>query len=201
MSSIRVRAAGPADAGPLARVHVDTWQTAYSGIVPPDYLANLSYEARESQWNGIFLANQPATSTFVAETGEGEIVGFASGGPERQGDPTYLGEVYAVYVLQDHQRRGVGRRLAVAVVRQLLRGGFASMLLWVLEDNRPARRFYESLGGEQVGQRTLAVGGTDLPEVSYGWKDIASLLISDPLDALAGTPREGAPAGSDSAEV
>ncbi len=175
MSSIRVRAARPADAGPLARVHVDTWRTAYSGIVAPDYLAGLSYEARESQWDDILLANQPATSTFVAETADGEIVGFASGGPERQGDPTYLGEVYAVYVLQDHQRSGVGRRLAVAVVEQLRRDGFTSMLLWVLEDNRPDRRFYESLGGEQVRQRTLTIEGTDLPELSYGWKDISSI--------------------------
>lgn len=148
--------------------------------MPQNHLASLSYEARESQWNDIFLANQPATSTFVAETGEGEIVGFASGGPERQGDPTYVGEVYAVYVLQDHQRRGVGRRLAAAVVGQLLRDGFVSMLLWVLEDNRPARRFYESLGGEQVGRRTTTIGGADLTEVSYGWKEIASLLTPEP---------------------
>ncbi|MCY3648791.1 MAG: hypothetical protein OXG40_03550 [Acidimicrobiaceae bacterium] len=47
------------------------------------------------------------------------------------------------------------------------------MMLWVLEDNRRARRFYESMGGEQVGQRTTTIGGADLTEVSYGWKDIA----------------------------
>ena len=173
MSPIRIREAVPADAGPLARVHVDTWRTAYSGIVPADHLAGLSYEARESRWNDIFAANQPATSTFVAETGEGEIVGFASGGPERQGDPTYFGEVYAVYVLQDHQRRGVGRHLTVAVIGRLRRDGFASMLLWVLEDNAPARRFYESMGGEPVGRRITTIGGADLTELSYCWKDTA----------------------------
>ncbi|MYA84949.1 MAG: GNAT family N-acetyltransferase [Acidimicrobiaceae bacterium] len=175
MAPTRIRRAINSDAGPLARVHVDTWRTAYAGVVPADYLAGLSYEARESRWNDIFAAGQPATSTFVAETDMGEIIGFASGGPERLGNPAYEGEIYAVYVLQEHQRLGVGRRVFDAVVQQLLRDGFASMMLWVLEDNRRARRFYESMGGEQVGQRTITIGGADLTELSYGWKDISGI--------------------------
>ena len=175
MVSIRIRAARPTDAGPIARVHVDTWRTAYCGIVSADYLASLSYKDGQSMWDDILSIDRPATSTFVAETGGGEIIGFAGGGPERQGDPTHLGEIYAVYVLQDHQRRGVGRRLAVAVTRQLLRDGFVSMLVWVLEDNHPACRFYETLGGKQVGRQATAIGGADLMELSYGWKDIAGL--------------------------
>ena len=130
MVSIRIRAASPADAGPMARVHVHTWRTAYSGIVSADYLASLSYKDGQSMWDDILSTDRPATSTLVAEAGGGEIIGFAGGGPERQGDPTHLGEIYAVYVLQDHQRRGVGRRLVMAVARQLLRDGFVSMLLW-----------------------------------------------------------------------
>ena len=111
----------------------------------------------------------------MAETYGGEIVGFAGGGPEREGDRTYRGELYAVYLRQEHQRRGTGRLLASAVARGLLSAGFDSMLLWVLEDNRAARRFYESLGGEQVGRKTIAVGGAGLVEVSYGWRDITGL--------------------------
>ena len=63
----------------------------------------------------------------------------------------------------------------MAVTRQLLRDGFVSMLVWVLEDNHPACRFYESLGGKQVGRQTTTIGRADLVEVSYGWKDIAGL--------------------------
>ena len=43
------------------------------------------------------------------------------------------------------------------------------MLLWVLEDNRPAIRFYESLGGERVGRKTVTIGWVDLVGVGYGW--------------------------------
>ena len=51
------------------------------------------------------------------------------------------------------------------------------MLLWVLQDNHPARRFYESMGGEHVDEKTITIGGTDLIEVAYGWKDIAEIAV------------------------
>ena len=159
----------------MARVHIDMWRTAYAGIVPAEHLAGLSYERREAVWVQILTRDQPAQCNFVAETVGGEIVGFAGGGPEREGDSTHRVELYAIYLLQEHQRRGIGRRLACAVAHGLLSSGFDSMLLWVLEDNRPARRFYESLGGEQVGRKTIEIGGADLVEVSYGWRDITGL--------------------------
>ena len=169
-----VRAATPADAGSIARVHIDSWRTTYAGIVPAEYLAGFSYERRELRWYETLTANQSAESIFVAEEG-GNVVGFATGGPERDGDTTYRGELYTVYLLEEHQNRGLGRRLVSAVAQRLLADGLSSMLVWVLEDNHGARRFYELLGGEKVGRKTVAIGGRDLVEVSYGWQDIAGL--------------------------
>ena len=69
------------------------------------------------------------------------------------------------------------RAMRSIVAHRLLVDGFGSMLLWVLEDNHPARRFYESLGGQRVGCQTIMIGGLNVVEVSYGWKDIAGLAI------------------------
>ena len=172
---VRIREAVPADAGAITRVHIDTWRTSYAGIVPDEHLADLSYERREAVWVQILSRDEPAQCNFVAETDGGEIVGFAGGGPEREGDEVYRGELYAIYLLREYQRSGTGRRLACAVARGLIEAGFDSMLLWVLEDNRPARRFYESLGGEQVGRKTIEIGGATLVELSYGWRNITGL--------------------------
>ena len=103
---IRIRAASPADARPMARVHVDTYWTAYTGIMPAKYLADLSYRDTESWWERVFSTYYPATSTFLAETSGGEVVGFARGGPDREGDRTYRGELYTVYLLEAYQHRG-----------------------------------------------------------------------------------------------
>ena len=126
---IRIREAVPADAGAIARVHVDAWRTTYAGIVLYEYLAGLSCEDREATWSRILASNRPSECNFVAETDGAEIVGFAGGGPEREGDRTYLGELYAIYLLQERQRKGAGRVLASAVARRLLSDGFDSMLV------------------------------------------------------------------------
>lgn len=173
-----IRKAEPADAKSIAKIHIQTWQTAYAGIVPDEYLSSLSYGEREVWWRQILEANRPGVGNFVAEVEADGIVGFAQGGPEREGDRTYRGELYAIYVLQPHQRRGFGHRLFLAVTERLILDGFPSMLLWVLQDNRPACRFYEALGGSRINQKTIEIGGANLVEVAYGWKDITALTAA-----------------------
>lgn len=97
MHTIMIREAVAPDAAAIARVHVDCWRTTYAGIVPHDYLANLSYGRREQMWRDVLSAQQPATFVYVAEAADGQVVGFASGGPERSGHAVYTGELYAIY--------------------------------------------------------------------------------------------------------
>ena len=52
------------------------------------------------------------------------------------------------------------------------------MLVWVLQDNRPACHFYEVLGGKKVKEKTIEIGGANLVEVAYGWKDITALTAA-----------------------
>jgi GNAT superfamily N-acetyltransferase len=111
----------------------------------------------------------------VAEDHAGNIVGFASGGPERSGDPVYTGEVYAIYLLERWQGQGIGRQLTITLVRQLIQRGFTSLLIWVLADN-PSRRFYEALGGQPVRDRLEMTGGIELTDVAYGWLDARTLI-------------------------
>ena len=133
----------------------------------PDSLLNrLEYAERERQWSTT-LAQQRAT-TLVIEDG-GQIVGFASCGPERGGNPEYLSELYAIYVLADRQRCGFGKELFLSAARQLQDRGFESMLLWVLEQN-PSRCFYDKLGGVVVGMKEEQFGEAMLAEVAYGFE-------------------------------
>jgi ribosomal protein S18 acetylase RimI-like enzyme len=183
---ITLRLATAADAAGIARVHVETWRTAYRGILPAEFLAALSVERRAAGWRqAAALSGQEGRSLIVAEE-HGRIVGFAAGGPAQTPDPVYTGELYAIYVLDAFQRRGIGRRLAGAVVEALRAGGHHTMLLWVLAVNTPARRFYESLGGRLVREREVSLGGAAYPEVGYGWDDLRALLRR--ISAAAGSP-------------
>ena len=171
-----VREAKIADAPAIARVNIDTWRTAYRKIIPADYLAQLSYEKRESDWQET-LENAKNTEIFVcvAENDSGEIVGFASGGCERMGKYVYQGELFAIYILEEYQRQGIGQQLVGTVATKLVELSLNSMLVWVLGDNS-ACRFYEFLGGEKVEEQQTSRAGVAMKEIAYGWIDIAVLI-------------------------
>jgi ribosomal protein S18 acetylase RimI-like enzyme len=177
---VRIRAGDARDAEDIGRVVVETWRSAYRGLVPDAFLDDASPAERAGVWRN-FLEKDSARFVLMADddrnaAGGFTAVGFMVAGPERTGDPTHPGEVYAVYVLPSHQGRGLGRGLMRAAAARLAAGGIASMLLWVLEANTPARGFYEALGGAVVRTRSIEFGGTRLAEVAYGWSRLDALL-------------------------
>jgi hypothetical protein len=81
--SARIRLAGAEDAEAIARVRVETWRAAYAGIMPADFLASISVETDTPRWRQrIEEGPQSGSFVLVAEV-DGEVVGFASSGPER----------------------------------------------------------------------------------------------------------------------
>jgi ribosomal protein S18 acetylase RimI-like enzyme len=172
-----VREAKIADVPAIARVNVDTWRTAYREIIPEDYLAKLSYEKRENSWLEIISTAENAPHfVYVAQNKSGKVVGFAAGGLERTGKYVYQGELFAIYILEEYQRQGIGRQLVRYVAANLTELGLNSMLVWVLGDNS-ACKFYEFLGGKKVDEQQTIRAGVVVKEIAYGWTDIKQLTV------------------------
>jgi ribosomal protein S18 acetylase RimI-like enzyme len=160
------------DAQGIARVQVGSWRTTYPGMIPQDYLDSMDEALFVGRWSDRLSHETSRRATFVAED-DGRMIGFATGGAEREGDPRYQGELYAIYIVEESQGRGLGRGLANAVAGALVERGFLSMVVWVLRDNHAARAFYERLGGVYVREHPLDFGaGFEVMEVSYGWDDV-----------------------------
>jgi L-amino acid N-acyltransferase YncA len=169
---MKIRKAVLADANGIAKVHVDSWRTTYTNIIPDEYLNKLSYESREQLWQD----NIPYGGVYVAETKEGKIVGFSSGGKERTGKyPEYVGELYAIYILKEYQGNGLGKLLVKPIIAELLQQNITTMLVLVLEDNS-SRFFYEALGGENIDTIEVDFAGEKLNELVYGLEDIRNIL-------------------------
>ena len=169
-----IRAASPLDAAALARVQRESWRTTYAGILPLDVIASLAGRKSESVWMRRLAGPAEAQATFVAERA-GRIVGFAHCGDARHKLEGLDAEVYALYVLQAEQRRGVGRSLVRACARHFVRHGQFGFYLWVLKANR-ARMFYEALGGEEVAEKTERLGLHSFSEIAYAWHDLTALV-------------------------
>ncbi|MGO1117768.1 N-acetyltransferase family protein [Rhodovibrionaceae bacterium A322] len=197
-----VRQATAMDAHAIATIRVESWRAAYPGLVPDRYLVSMSAERDARGWreslgrpkSDVTLvavlaggpdAGQPDTGKpDIGKTDTGEpdrsqqVVGFISGGPVRR---KYLGcdaEVYALYVLPDHQDQGWGRKLLFALFEELSAKGCRSAYLWCLAEN-PSRFFYEALGGQKRGEREEIFAGAALDEVAYVWPDLFELLASN----------------------
>jgi GNAT superfamily N-acetyltransferase len=175
---VSVRVATPDDADAIERVRTDTWRDAYRGLMPDDVLDRLGYDgARRHEYMETRMP--PQQFVLVAEH-DGAVVGFANGGPSRALDPAHPGEVYAIYVLPSHQGHGHGARLLRRAARELVARGWHGMLIWVLRENHPSRRFYERMGGRHLRDRDedREIEGVTITESGYAWDDLG-LIAAD----------------------
>ncbi|MHB8630668.1 MAG: GNAT family N-acetyltransferase [Candidatus Limnocylindria bacterium] len=171
----RIRRGTPDDGPAIASVRVDTWRSAYRGLVPDALLDGLDAENPSASWRRGLETIDPTRVAYVAEV-DGNVIGFATGGRARGGPPRYPGEVYALYVRAAHQGTGIGRALLRVTAEELVRRGLAAIVIWTLFGNRASRGFYESLGGLVIGEKREPFEGYELHEVGYGWLDPAPLL-------------------------
>jgi GNAT superfamily N-acetyltransferase len=164
---VRIRDARPSDAPRMAEVHVRSWQVAYRGLFPDDHLDALDPAVRET-WRRRMLDALPAGQASLVVEDAGTVVGFADVGPAGWVEGASDGEVYAIYLHPAAWGRGLGRALLVAAEACLVDLGHVTAVLWVLEGNQRARRFYEAAGWSSDGARRVEpVWGVDANEVRY----------------------------------
>jgi len=122
MPIAEVRRATAQDASGIPLVHVRSWQVAYWGHMPDEFLDGLDVEKRTNMWRE--LTQNPDKIVFVAEDKEDNIVGLSALGSSRDPDAVpNTAEVAALYVHPDKWRKGIGRALLSAPLDQLRKCG------------------------------------------------------------------------------
>ena len=103
----------------------------------------------------------------VAEDG-GRIVAFVSVGPSRDDDAE--GELYAIYALPEAWGTGAGAALMQAGLAAMRAAGYRDAVLYVLDDNPRARRFYEREGWGSTAERRARSSSTSRsPRFGTAW--------------------------------
>jgi GNAT superfamily N-acetyltransferase len=137
-------------------VYVRSWKGAYPGLIPQPYLDALTPDDRVAMWEDELTATAwPHTGTIVLlgplqteDKEEGSITGFVSFSPTRDddADPTTVGELRTIYLDPTVFGTGGADLLMTAALVALRAATFTSAMLWALETNARARRFYERRG-------------------------------------------------------
>ncbi len=160
-----IRRALGGDAETVGRIHVESWNVAYRGIMPDDVIARTDLAYRTAFWAERIA--DPAWPVFVLEQAR-ECVAFCQMIPTRDSgdDPALVGHITSIHVLPALRGHGFGRALLDHVLEEFAHRGFAEVTLWVLQDNTNARAFYETYGFRQDGGRRV-YPRTTVPEVRY----------------------------------
>lgn len=158
---IRVSVATEGDLPGIHEVANRTWPATYAGMIPDEDITAF-LEANYNLDRLAFVRESMGEGMLVAKS-TGEVVGYVMITKDRDG----TAQVWAIYVLPGWQRRGAGTLLwnaALARGRQLESD---ELVLWVLDGNEPAHRFYERQGAQSAEERDFPVGGGSIREVCY----------------------------------
>ena len=145
----------------ISRIYEESWKYAYRGIIPQGFLDALP----KSHWAD--RIDTPGWNMMVCIE-NGEYIGTSSFGKSRSEKYSDAGEVITIYLLPDYIGKGYGSKLMAAVINELRKQGFKEVFVWVLEENRRARHFYEIFGFVCTNEYLEDnIGGKDLKEIRY----------------------------------
>jgi ribosomal protein S18 acetylase RimI-like enzyme len=161
---IKVRRAKASDSEALARVYQDSWQNAYTGIIPYTTLDVMTRRRDAAWWRNAIRSESHLLVIEVA----GVLAGYATCGAARQNRPQ-KGEIYELYIAPVYQGVGLGEYLFEACRHQLDLRGLPGLIVWALAENEAAIEFYRRRGGRPVARSTERFGKTTLPKVALGW--------------------------------
>ena len=172
-----VRQAVAEDAAAIAAVHVAAWRAAFCKILPARILDRFTYDKRLMLWQGLLAEQAEAPLVLVAGHSLGDCQGFVWM-RRLVVDAAFDAEIVSICVHPDHQRRGLGRRLMVAAADRLHGLDAKSCYLWVFAANRPARSFYEALGGRVTDEGRDMIGDFEVSTLAYAWRPLTALRQS-----------------------
>ncbi len=151
------------DAQKIARIKIDNWRKTYANIFPDELLAKLQLNNEIKK----YLDNLKNRNVIIYEKDEEPIAYCYYGNQKRSKLNEYGGEIFALYVKNECQERGVGTKLLQDAIRELSKEN-KKILLWCAKQNARAISFYKKNGFEIISEETENIGGKDVEKVALG---------------------------------
>lgn len=165
IDSFTFRDATENDIHELGKLHAITWAQTYNAKQPNIML-------RQSQWDKAFKEeNDGSWFCILVVDKSNKLVGFAKGKINKtEGSSERHGDLNKIYLLNDYQRLGLGKKLFSLVIQRFLSKGVNDMVLFGVPQN-PSCAFHEAMGGERL------YSGKGNFDGGYRWPDLKKLKI------------------------
>lgn len=151
------------DALEIGNIKINTWRKTYFNIFPDEFLDKLNIETEEQK----YIKSYPNRKVKVYEK-DGQIIAYCYYGNRKEEIlPDYTGEVFALYVKNDCQDKGVGTKLLQDAINDLAKEN-KKILLWCAKENYRAISFYKKNGLKVLTEDIENIGGKNVEKTALG---------------------------------
>lgn len=154
------------DAEQIAKLKIRNYRKTYNNIFSNQFLNKMNLEDEKQKYiNG--LKNRKVLVYYD----EDKVLGYIYYGKRKNHKevlPDYDGEIYAIYVDVDFQKKGIGKKLIIAALNDLIKD-YNKIILWCMKDNYDSLQFYKKINFTELESILTELGGKELYETGLGY--------------------------------
>ena len=161
-----IRDATIKDIPEIAKLHIDSWNKTYNGIIAQDHLDNMK---RNIDKRIERMKNEFNMRKMIVATINDEIVAFSEYTLTNQfsKDLDIDCELCGLYVKNQYVGNGIGTKMFNYVVNEFIKKGNSKMGLWCVKENINAINFYRAKGGIKVAEKNFELAGKEYNEIAF----------------------------------
>lgn len=152
-----IRKAEYGDIGRISEIYIFTKRMTYRTIFQDDMV---SFHEMQVLKTAMEFQTEPKRLKNILVYDDGIIKGIMNRGESREKDLPDAFELYELYVDPFFQRQGIGECLIRTFLAEAAAMSKKTLILWVVEENIQARKFYENFLFAPDGKKQL-VDGTE----------------------------------------
>lgn len=160
MENIEIKMANPGDEAVLAHIQTESWKSAFEGILSRDDLEALTEINRVTEMYKRTLCSYSEHGFILSVDGKPHCIAYW--GASRESDMPDYAELICIHSLPENRRCGYGTVMMEHIFREIKNAGFEKIMLWVFENNIPARKFYEKLEFKPSGKTKIFRGAVEM---------------------------------------
>ena len=150
----------PGDEETLAYIQTESWKAGFKDILPADLLAQCTQLDKVTAMYRRLLAQKIGNGYLLRVEGRPHCIAWWD--RTREADMPGYAELICIHSLPDGWRKGFGSRMMDTVLHDMASAGYSRVMLWVFEENKRARRFYEAHGFAPSQRTKLYAEKTEL---------------------------------------
>ena len=166
---IIIREATIEDIPEVAKLHVESWNKTYSGIISQEYLNNMknNLSKRIDRMEKEFYLRKMIVAVI-----DKEIVAFSEFvfSNEFSKDLDVDSELCGLYVKNEYLNRGIGTEIFNYVKNLFKENNRKKMVLWCVKENQNAVNFYKRKGGTIIAEKKFILAGKEYNEIAFEYK-------------------------------